>query len=671
MSNGITISGNTTLAQLDQVLKGVDQGKELRARTNSQGDTVLYTTTTLSSILDRVLMRTESRQAQARDTIQAVFDRFQQSHPKAGGDGQAASTKLFSHVRTELDYKARHGGITAADVRSLTAAADGIMRTIPDTGPASGPRGPTLAEAGISPKDETIKQAAAALVKSSNDEDRLDSAAQHLAAKVAKGFLDGSPSADRRDAFALTTGSELKGELKEAIKSAARAAGANTMNAQALATLVDKVYDQAASKVLPDHAVEGKFSVFPNRTMPHIVINGREYQPTKELGEGSFGTVYQYESADKPTHQIALKLPKANQADPHNAKQIRQKERDIREFAGEVEAHRQACRTPNGNVLALEGVLRLPDGRIGIAMELASLGDADHVNGSIGKAIDTGQQPASGKITADEAKILRLTMLKDMVAGLNHLHAREQVTHYDFKAANCFVGGDGSVKVADFGLGFKGGDTATMDEVGNRKAQNPFFKAPERMRADDESAVIADRYKQQKELSAHLAQLLPMASPETQAVLAKNILSEIASDEKHALFVDRKVDVWGLGASALEFFTGQKPMEHLGFWSSAEDAINQFGQTRTNAPLSDPDASGHPQGGSIGVKTGTAEIDDLLSAMLAPVADDRDSAAELLRRPAFGIDGVGSPEAKALIAALMGNDNTAIDNARQALAGVM
>ena len=100
--------------------------------------------------------------------------------------------------------------------------------------------------------------------------------------------------------------------------------------------------------------------------------------------------------------------------------------------------------------------------------------------------------------------------------------------------------------------------------------------------------------------------------------------------------------------------------------ADADKALIAFG-TSGAASLSDPDGQGHPKDGAIGLKTGKPHVDSLLSWMLQGDADKRPTAKQVLAHHAFNRIGVGGPEAKQLLVALMHDDNTEIAKARQDL----
>ena len=668
MANTLTIRDTTTLAQLDAFLKTeTNKDQKLLARHNSQGETVLYAKTKATTLLDRILGRTERRKERARESIEAVFTRFKEENPKQGKVGKDGSDALFHHVGQVLNHKMQHGGVRAGDVREMARAAMTIARALPN-GTAEQPlTGPTLRSVGMKPNDPAILTAAQVLATGGKD----DSVVSTLGDKIASGFLGKHALIANREKFALSDGSALKHQFKQALTAALDGIQpAPNVDEKRLDRILDLVFNRAAAKMLPDGAVDGtstsvRISAGKSADLPNITLGGEEYKPTRFLGAGGFGNVYEYASVKNPDEKIALKLTNESTGEA------------VKEAAKEIRIHQSAYGKGCDQVLGLEGKMRMPDGRIGIALEIAPNGDVHEMSELLGKSIDKATTPGAGKITQNEANLLRLSLLKDMVLGLDHLHRKQHVTHCDFKSPNCFIGTDGTVKVADFGLSLKEGAVTGLDKA--VKVDNPFFKAPELLRSErvgdriDDFAEETVRVEAKREVGK-LRELLPLATDKVLQTLATSILEprrmELKED-RSMLFFDRKVDVWGMGASALHLFTGHSPVDHNSFMAVAADELVAYGANRNNQPLSDPDKNGRPQNGAIGLKTGNQQIDTLLGRMLAPDARDRASPSQLLRDPAFKTKGVGSDEARALIVALKSGDPARISAARQALGRVM
>lgn len=691
MPNSFTIGSGTTLAQLDQFLKNdVDKGKELRARTNSQGETVLYAKTTLSSIVDRLTGRTQERREAARAGIESVFSRYQDAKAQKGASGEGTEL-LFRHVGNVLAHKANTSGITAADVHEMRQAAKLVVRNVPhgaSAEPAHSPR-PTLADTGLKQDNQAFTYVARVLAaadpQASGFGDDMDAMGNALGDEIADQFKAKFPWAYSREEFALSDGVVLKQELRNMLDAALGEFDPKPqVTGETVDAVVERAFLQAASTMLSDRAVDDTSTRMPGSNgqveLPNVTLGGDEYAPTRLLGSGGFGDVYEYAATNGSGDKVALKLAIPPGDDDYASPDAGKLAADaqVREAAAEVKLHRAAVGSGCDQVIGLKGVLRLPDGRVGIAVELAPNGTAHDVAQTIRSAVNPAAQPGTGRITEPEANILRLTMIRDMALGLDHLHTRQGITHFDFKSPNCFVGEDGTAKVADFG-----GSIETPNEIATKDEAiligNLSYKAPEVDRMDDaayriDTTLNKDLSVQREKVAERLAALLPNLTPAGAEVLTSNIMArreeeaaETKANDRSALFVDRNVDVWGLGASALEMFTDQVPFGHVRGFQRGRD-LREFGGNRTNQPLSDPDGNNMPAKGSVAVKTGNTQVDQLLTSMLMPDPRDRATPSELLQSPALNAKGVGSDEAKALIVALRSGDANAIDTARYNLA---
>ena len=433
--------------------------------------------------MDRILGRTERRQERAREGIQQVFSRFEKDTSATRGyseSGKAGSDLLFQHLGQVLNYKAGDGGgITAMDVRTLATAAKEITRALPTaTGVTTvqANTGPTLATVGMT-GGVTIPGAAKRLATAIASGADGNSVADDLGDRIAQRFRSNNRGESARTAFGQSDGAALRSELRTAIKIALDAQpGGPVLSEQAISDFADRAFNRAASQMLPDRAVDGTSTPTPSVggklvNLPNIRLGSEEYKPTGFLGEGGFANVYEYTSVNDPTLKTAFKLAKDTSPDA------------IADVAAEITAHKAAFGDGSSRqVIGLEGAVRLPDGRLGIAVEIAPNGTVYDISTKIREAIDPGPNPPPGKITAEEANIIRLTMVKDMALGLRHLHGSQKMTHYDFKSPNCMIGADGTTKVVDFGLSLKG-TTIALETAST--VDLPLFKAPEIMRAEN------------------------------------------------------------------------------------------------------------------------------------------------------------------------------------------
>lgn len=675
MPNSITVGDNTSLAQLQTFLANQSKGSTLLAKTNDQGETVLYTRSSANIVKQRIFGsdRLQEKQDLARDLMTDVFKRFHGEQTFNNESATGAATRLFDHIADNLDERTEQGFVRVKDVRQMIDGVDTVLRALPTrpdpVPPQQAPKGPSLAATGLKTDDAALDDAVTDLA-SGEDPKKV---AGELGTWLALGIMTQNPVFSDREPFAFSTGERLIGDLVSALKGNLNGA---QISDDMLTQVATEAFGKATALLLPDRVIDAPLTKVPSANgrfvdLPSITVGGHDYKPTGYLGEGGYGKVYEFTSLTDPTKKIAVKL--SNDTSP----------KAMDEALEEIDLHRGAFGDGCDQVVGFEGALRMPDGRIAIAMELAPHGTVHDFSQVLSDAIATGPQQGPGQITEAEASIVRLTMLLDMATGLEHMHDEQGVTHYDLKGPNCFIGEDGTVKLADFGLSIEGDGPTRSEDAG--KIDNPFWKAPELCRQDGLRGRLKDLEKTTfnhdlTQKVSELRQLLPSASEGTLKTLARSILlprsEELAAataSDRQMLFFERSVDVWGLGATALQLFTGVLPADFSdgGFLSESQEMIEKHGANRNNVALADPGPDGKPQGGALGLKTGDPQIDGLLNAMLAPDPRDRPDARQILGHSAMGRDGVGSDEARALIVALKSGDPQKILQARQALGAVM
>ena len=211
----------------------------------------------------------------------------------------------------------------------------------------------------------------------------------------------------------------------------------------------------------------------------------------RKVGKGSFGTVCTArDMCTPPPHAIVAvkKVPLAFGFDELGAPEIATAvPEESAEVLREVEFMR-LCR--HQNVVQYIDALRCrADGELWIAMEFCA-------GGSVGDLV-RGQGPLSEREVA--------AVLRGSIAGLEYLHSRPAI-HRDVKGSNILLTGDGTVKLADFGV------SATLDHTAARRATfvgTPFWMAPEMLVEED---------------------------------------------------YDSKADIWSLGITAIEMAEGHPPM---------------------------------------------------------------------------------------------------------------
>ena len=415
---------------------------------------------------------------------------------------------------------------------------------------------------------------------------------------------------------------------------------------------------------------------------PQISIGGKDYAPARYLASGGFGDVCAYRATDGS--MLAVKLSKTPDDDS-----VGQTTADVHgDAAKEIAMHLKATESGDGNLLAMKGAFKLEDGRVGVALEFAPNGNVFDMGHAIIDAIATDPtQVGAGQITRDEADLIRLTMIKDMATGVQQLHDTG-VTHFDFKSPNCLIDQHGTVKVADFGGSYVGSASPRSLQIDIDAAG---WKAPELSQARsftdkltqeknlglgkfEPSAIEEFQAAAKKDVITHLKLVFPGQAESAYEGTAANLMSNrdanIADDLVKMSRIDSSVDVWGLGTSALDLFskTGVNPDQKRD--SIVEDDVRDWSENGLNRALGGRDASGALPSDVLAQSTGHGGIDDLINGLLLPDPDKRAAffTDDFKGHPAMQLPGVGSPEARALVAAIASKDATVIASARSALA---
>lgn len=196
---------------------------------------------------------------------------------------------------------------------------------------------------------------------------------------------------------------------------------------------------------LPPLPVKPAFALAPpaNVALPitaHIDVS--ELQFGEQIGEGSSGAVYR---ALLRGHVVAVKIANADAADADEQAKL------------ESEARLMAGIPPHANVVRCFGMTSRPN--LFVAMQLCA-------NGSLYDLLMSEQQLPGAWM---------LKMLRDIVAGMAHLHSNN-IVHRDLAARNVLLDHDYSVAlVADFGMSRRmlGGGHLTKQDTAPLKWTSP------------------------------------------------------------------------------------------------------------------------------------------------------------------------------------------------------
>ncbi|KAM3269610.1 LEAF RUST 10 DISEASE-RESISTANCE LOCUS RECEPTOR-LIKE PROTEIN KINASE-like 1.1 [Capsicum chacoense] len=179
-----------------------------------------------------------------------------------------------------------------------------------------------------------------------------------------------------------------------------------------------------SKQVRQDLVVESKYFGFqvPVFTYAELQEATNNFDPSNELGDGGFGTVYSGKLYDG--REVAVKC-----LYEHNCKRMQQ-------FINEIEI---LTRLRHQNLVSLYGCTSRRSRELLLVYEYIPNGTvADHLH---------GERAAEGSLTWP----IRMNIAVETASALAYLHASD-VIHRDVKTNNILLGNNFRVKVADFGL---------------------------------------------------------------------------------------------------------------------------------------------------------------------------------------------------------------------------
>lgn len=342
-----------------------------------------------------------------------------------------------------------------------------------------------------------------------------------------------------------------------------------------------------------------------------LILGGTEYVYGKQLGVGGYGQVF--EGVSEAGEKVAIK-------------EVKNVKTRLAEVEREFRAHERAMGQGHdtSHIVGLKGAAIGPNGHIqAIVVEHMPGGDAKHMLSNLREA------ERRGRITPDQARLIRLTVAKDMATGLAQLHEGRGMMHYDIKPENFLISGDGVVKLADFGSA-RPEEEMRGEVLG--KGYTPVYMSPDIERAD----------RRVGELRLEIARLNTRAEERgfTKEALVDLTRSQKLRREIDTTSVDSKGDVFSLGLSFVKAFEdkqlGTPPRNYLGAILADIKALGSGGSER-NRVL-----------GELGVR-GNSPEHKLIREMLAGDPEDRPTAREVAESQLFDAPGIGSQETRELM----------------------
>lgn len=331
------------------------------------------------------------------------------------------------------------------------------------------------------------------------------------------------------------------------------------------------------NKVMLQHSVHGELEV-PEQ----LTLNGVTYEAKQFLDKAGFGAVMRYEEVGNPNNQIAVKVITAqgNSVDKAGF-EARQ------EIAKEINLHRELQGQGSERVIGLKGTLMGSDDSLYMVQEFASGGTIANLAQTLETARDQLQV-----LSPEAQRLLGLYVVRQGIQGLDYMHNEREMLHLDMKPHNLMLGGDGNVKLIDFGtchLGTDGSQFRTVD--------NQIFLAPEQ-------------------------------------AAEKVVQSQVTTGS----------DMWGMGIVAYRMLIGNHEQHNMlghGFMYQIgkeligfqKDVDNRFMDGSPKMPQGGPSETDRP-------------VFELLNSMLAPHSDQRISSREALQHEAFLDPKLDAPELK-------------------------
>ncbi len=691
----LNVTAQTTLQELKDFsdTAGGVEGAKLRGTDNGDGTFTLYAVDNDSSLASRISGKSRQRRDDARAAINFVF-------ANNAGNSKLALQDVSARVNHDGGRSPKASMLKQLMTFNQSGRPEGMPEARTDTyksriEQAEAQKPPHVTPLGIVQSRDQVSD----LMRPALDTDSMSTlmdVSNQMVDVLQNRLLNMAPQQKTELAMSKQLAGDILDQLKMGIGGEPDPAQMRRMEAVA-ETVAGKLADQ----ILGTHQIdESSF------TKGDVVFT-RE----RQLGNpGAFGTAYLYKGSDGS--EVVLKVQNEKDNDLY---------RDA--FQEEIKQHSQieGIRGDSPSILKLEGAMRMSDGSLAILSEVASGGEVDEVKETILEAVQ------NGVITREQADVLRLTLAKDFIDGMKTMHDNG-LMHRDFKIKNVFVSDTGQAKIADFGTVRENTDydttflldidaphfrppeqlraerdlklfdsqvqtfnerlsAATADAFNTLVGPDGLFgdindivppPASLRMILDSEigetfGSVLADMTK------ANLADLYEGKGGEvidfgTHPLFDRTVGGDTGAEVVEATLatIDNRPDTmvgaqqydsWAIGIGMLQLFTEDKVFTDK--WNSRIQRHLEDWAINGNTAVGEGSNLGFHDGHPVVLDTGDEGINNLLNMLLDKNPDTRAGIGFAQNSPVFTRTGVGTAEARDLLAALIKGEG--IDEAKNAL----
>ena len=363
-------------------------------------------------------------------------------------------------------------------------------------------------------------------------------------------------------------------------------------------------------------------------------------------GKGGHGFIHMYQNQSMQQEFIAIKSPVKCDTPENTAES-----NEVSQF--ELTMHMRAQGVGHENVVEVKGAFMV-DGKMCIALEDCSFGVLDSfVNGKLRSIADN---------TDHEKGVLILTLSRDVLRGLDFLHADSKIIHGDFKPQNVFIGVDGKAKIGDFDRSAAGTSVKRDEKFLPDTAQ---YTAPslidQKTRYREQTSEINKKFN---------ALVTPVRNRKSELALEKNKTKEsneledkLSADVKKfeaerrtelskvdkSLQFSQSDDSYAAGVTLYELCFGSNPFISTNSATVSDTSAEGYGK------LSAEQRSAflfNNKKLSPGLQQHASELRNLISGLMDPDPATRLSAGDALKSPVFADDEIGADHIRQIIVAV-------------------